>query len=259
MSDQIFTVFNLIKIFTVATLSFFVAIILTPWWLKILRRYFSSGKQIAKTGAPIASSLHKNKEGTPTMGGVVVWLTAALLTVVFWILSKTIGGFWSDLSFLSRGQTLLPLGFLLLAGLVGMADDLIGIFRRRGLAMRHRLLLYLMVAVLGAWWFYFKLDWSIVNIPFLGDFDIGWWYVPVFLLVIVATAFSANETDGLDGLVGGVFLTSFLALGAIAFVQGRTDLVVFIASIVGALVAFLWFNIYPAKFFMGDTGVMSLG
>jgi len=125
--------------------------------------------------------------------------------------------------------------------------------------MRHRLLLYLLVAIGGAWWFYTKLDFNSINIPFLGDWIINWWYIPVAIFVIVATSFSANETDGLDGLAGGVFLIMFAAFGVIAFVQGRIDLVVFISAIMGSLVAFLWFNIYPARFFMGDTGSMSLG
>lgn len=257
--EQIFNVFNVVKILVVATISFFVAIALTPVWLKILRRYFSPGKEIEKTGAPIFNALHKKKEGTPTMGGVVIWLTVAILTLLFWILGKVLGGSWASFNFLSRSQTLLPLGFLIVAGLVGMADDLIGIIKRGGLRMGQRLILYAVVAAGGAWWFYFKLGWDFINVPFLGDVVVGAWYIPIFIFVIVATAFSANETDGLDGLSGGVFLFSFAALGAIAFVQGRIDMVVMIAGILGGLVAFLWFNIYPAKFFMGDTGVMSLG
>ncbi len=200
------------------------------------------------------------------MGGFIIWFTVALLTLVFWYFSKIFGGlsagqagFWSRLNFLSRGQTLLPLGFLVLAGLIGIVDDIFGVMRRKGLTLGRRLILFTVLAIFGAWWFYYKLGWNFINIPFLGDFVVGIWYIPIFILVIVATAFSADITDGLDGLSGGVFLLSFSALGAIAFVQGRTDLVVFIAAIVGALVAFLWFNIYPARFFMGDTGVMALG
>lgn len=259
MYEQIFNVFNVVKVLGVATISFFVAIMLTPLWMKVLAKYFRPGKEIEKSGAPIFNALHKKKEGTPTMGGFVIWFTVALLTLIFWALSKMGTGSWSHLNFLSRGQTWLPLGFLIMAGLVGMADDLFGILKRGGLSMRQRLGLYLVVAAVGAGWFYFKLGWDFINIPFLGDLYVGLWYIPIFMLVVVATAFSANETDGLDGLVGGVFLFSFAALGAIAFIQQRVDLVVMIAGILGALVAFLWFNIYPARFFMGDTGVMSLG
>lgn len=257
---ETFTIFNVVRILVVATLAFFVALSLEPAWVRVLKRYFSRGKEIAREGTPVFNALHRKKEGTPTMGGVIIWLSVVLVTLLFWALHGTVDGFWSKVNFLSRTQTYLPLAFLLVAGLVGMADDIIGIRRRGGFGMKQRLLLYTVVAGVGAWWFVAKLGRDSINIPFMGDFMVGpIWYFLAFILVIVATAFSLNETDGLDGLSGGTFLTIFAALGAIAFDQGRMDMVTFIAAILGALVAFLWFNIYPAKFFMGDTGVMALG
>ena len=125
--------------------------------------------------------------------------------------------------------------------------------------MRHRLLIYTVIASFGAWWFYSKLEWSMVHLPFIGNFDIGLWYIPIFIFILVATAFSVNEVDGLDGLAGGTLLTAFGAYGVIAYSQGHFDLAAFCGVIIGALLAFLWFNIHPAKFFMGDTGAMSLG
>jgi phospho-N-acetylmuramoyl-pentapeptide-transferase len=146
---------------------------------------------------------------------------------------------------------------------VGLVDDYYNVRRigpsGGGLRMRHRLLLYTAIAVIGALWFYFKLDWDIVRIPFVKTYEIGAWYIPFFVLVIVATAFSVNNADGLDGLAGGALLTSFSAYAAIAYVQGRYDLATFCAVIAGAILAFLWFNVHPAKFFMGDTGAMALG
>lgn len=246
----------------VAALAFFVSLALTPLWMKILYKY-KMGKQLRAEGAPIFNRLHKSKEGTPTMGGVLIWVTVTILTLLFWYLSKSVDGFWSRVNFFSRGQTWLPLGALAVAALVGLADDILGVMRigpkGGGLRMKYRLLLYTVVAAGGAWWFFYKLGFNSLNIPFLGDFTIGWWYIPFFILVIVATSFSANETDGLDGLAAGTFLTMFAAYGAIAFDQGRMDLVTFIAAIMGALIAFLWYNIFPARFFMGDTGSMSLG
>ena len=263
MIESVFTIFNVTRIFTVAALGFFVAIVLTPVWNRILHKY-NLGKQLRSAkGAPIFHELHKAKEGTPTMGGVVIWVTVSILTLVFWYLSESVDGFWSRVNFFSRGQTWLPFGAMIVAAIVGLADDLMGILRKGprggGLRMWDRILLYVVVAAGGAWWFYTKLDFNSINVPFLGDFTVGWWYIPFFVFIIVASAFSANETDGLDGLAGGVFLTMFAAYGAIAFDQGRMDLVAFIAAIMGALVAFLWYNIFPAKFFMGDTGSMSLG
>lgn len=259
---HVFTVFNVVRIFVVAALGFFVTLILTPLWMKILYK-FKLGKQLRTEGAPIFQELHKKKEGTPTMGGVLIWVTVTILTLFFWFLSRSVDGFWSKVNFFSRGQTWLPLGALIVAALFGLADDLLGVFRvgskGGGLKMRHRFLLYTLVAIGGAWWFFVKLGFHSINVPFLGDFNVGWWYILFFILVIVATSFSANETDGLDGLAAGVFLTMFAAYAAIAFDQGRMDLVAFIAAIIGSLIAFLWFNIFPARFFMGDTGSMSLG
>lgn len=198
------------------------------------------------------------------MGGILIWGTVLILAVVFWLLSKLgVDGIITEINFVDRGQTFLPLGIMALSAIIGAADDLLGIFRigpkGGGLKVRHRLLLYAFVALIGAWWFFFKLDWDIIRIPFWGNFNIGLWYIAVFVLVIVATAFSANETDGLDGLAGGVLLTSFAAYGTIAYIQGHFNLTAFCATTIGALLAFLWFNVYPARFFMGDTGSMSLG
>lgn len=262
VDTQIFSVINVVRIFVVATISFFIAIVITPFWLKFLKKY-RLGKQIRTENAPVYASLHRKKEGTPTMGGMFIWIVVLILALGFFILDNLYDGFWGKMNFLSRGETLLPLGAMVIAGLIGLLDDLMGIFRvgpsGGGLSMRHRVLLYALVAAGGAWWFYAKLGWDLINLPFLGDFNIGLWFIPLSFFVIFSTAHSANITDGIDGLVGGVFLTAFAAYGAIAFVQGKMDLAVFNAAIIGALTAFLWFNIYPAKFFMGDTGSMSLG
>ena len=261
--NLIFNVFNVVRIFTVVAISFFLALALTPLWTRLLFRY-RLGKQLRTAEhAPVFHELHKAKEGTPTMGGVLIWGTVAFLTLAFWILSLIIDGFWSRVNFFSRPQTWLPLGVMVIAGILGLADDLYGVFKKGpnggGLQMKLRVFLYLLIAAVGAWWFYYKLDFNAINIPFFGDVAIGGWYLLFFILVIFATAFSANETDGLDGLGAGGFLTSFAAYGVIAFDQGRLDLVAFIGAIIGALIAFLWFNIFPARFFMGDTGSMSLG
>lgn len=251
------------KILGVGALSFFIALLLTPIITHFLHKY-RMGKQIRNdTNAPIFMQMHGKKAGTPTMGGIIIWGAVLVLILLVYILSLVSDGFWGSLNFLSRGQTWLPLAVLIISALIGMADDLLGIFKfgpkGGGLNMRHRLILYTLVAILGAWWFYFKLDWDILHVPFIGDFNIGIWYIPFFIFVIVATAFSTNETDGLDGLASGVLLFAFSAFTVISFTEGKFDLAVFNSAIVGALLAFLWFNVNPAKFFMGDTGAMSLG
>ena len=183
---------------------------------------------------------------------------------MFWLLSGFFdNSIFNSLNFLNRPQTFLPLGILVLAGLVGALDDLMGVFKigpkGGGLGIKERILLFTFVATIGALWFYFKLDWDMIHIPAIGDFFIGIWYIPLFILVIVATSFSLNETDGLDGLAGGVILPAFGVFGAIAFAQGKVELAMFCAAIIGTLLAFLWFNVHPARFYMGDTGSMALG
>lgn len=256
---------EIIKILSLSTIAFVVAFILTPIWTNILYKY-KLGKSIRDDGhTPIFSQLHKVKSGTPTMGGVLIWLTVLLLASLFFV----IAAFWPDsllahLNFVTRRETYLPLGALLASALIGLMDDWFNIKRQGGgkgggMTVKHRLIMYTLVALVGAWWFYFKLDWEVVRIPFVGLWHLGWWFIPFLIFVLVATAFSVNETDGLDGLAGGVMLIAFAAYGTIAFVQGNYNLTAFCGAIVGALLAFLWFNINPARFFMGDTGAMSLG
>lgn len=257
--------FELIRVLVLSALSFVVAIAWTPFLIRALK-HFNIGKSIRTASeAPIFARLHAKKKGTPTMGGFVIWVTVLVLAIVFFYASELFpeGSFFEHLNFLSRGETLLPLGALVASAIVGFVDDYFNVRKMGahggGLRARHRLLIYTLIALVGAWWFQAKLDWDLLHIPFMGDFNIGLWYVPFFLLVIVSTAFSVNETDGLDGLAGGALMTSFGAYAIISFAQGKFDLAVFCAVILGALLAFLWHNIHPAAFFMGDTGSMSLG
>ncbi|MBN1585088.1 phospho-N-acetylmuramoyl-pentapeptide-transferase [Candidatus Uhrbacteria bacterium] len=254
---------GIIKIFFLATLAFVVAIAWTPLLTHFLYRY-RMGKQIRDAGsAPVFARLHGVKGGTPTMGGILIWLTVLVLAIFFHLAAVTWGGFFGAIDFLSREETFLPLGVMVAAALVGLVDDYWNARRigpkGGGLRTRHRLVLYAAIAAVGAWWFYGKLGWDTLHVPFVGDFGIGWWYVPFFVLVIVATSFSVNETDGLDGLAGGPLAAAFAAYAGIAFMQGKVDLAAFCGLVCGALLAFLWFNINPARFFMGDTGAMSLG
>lgn len=257
--------FEIIRILMLATVAFLTAFATAPLLVRLLKKW-KMGKSIrAVSDAPIFAQLHAKKQGTPTMGGVLVWGTVLFLAVLFAYLTPFLpkGSLLSSLNFLSRSETLLPLGALVACALVGLVDDYFNVKgigpKGGGLRMRHRILIYTTIATIGAWWFRMKLDWDFLHIPFLGDFHIGLWYVPIFIFVIVATSFSVNESDGLDGLAGGALLISFAAYVIIAFSQGRYDLAVFCAVILGALLAFLWFNIHPAVFFMGDTGAMSLG
>jgi phospho-N-acetylmuramoyl-pentapeptide-transferase len=253
-----------IKIFILTTLSTFVAVAITPLVSHFLYKY-NLGKQIrTEESAPIFHSLHKKKEGTPTMGGIIIWFTLLVIMFLFYLIYFFFpeSGI-SFLNFFSRSQTLLPLGALIATAIIGLWDDYLGVrkigAKGGGLSMKKKLLIYFGIALIGALWFFFKLDWDVLHIPFVGNFEIGWWIIPLFTFVVAATSFSVNETDGLDGLAGGLLLFCFVTFGVISFLQGSYDLASFCAVIVGALVTFLWFNIPPARFFMGDTGSMSLG
>ncbi|MFA6097608.1 MAG: phospho-N-acetylmuramoyl-pentapeptide-transferase [Candidatus Paceibacterota bacterium] len=259
-----FVVMDVIRVFGILAISFIVAMALTPVLTHFLYKY-KIGKQIRAEGdTPIFTELHKKKAGTPTMGGLLIWIVVAAIAIIFWAaLSATGDPILEQINFLDRKQTYLPLGIMVLAGLVGALDDIMGVLKigpkGGGLGIKDRILLYTFVAVVGAYWFYFKLGWDTIHIPAIGDFFIGFWYFPLFVFVIVATSFSMNETDGLDGLAGGVILPAFGALSAIAFSQGKVELAMFCAAIIGTLLAFLWFNVHPARFYMGDTGSMALG
>src|SRR3989344_528127 len=217
-------VMSVARVVATGTLTFIVAFILTPLLTKMLFLY-KFGKNIRASGnTPFYSKLHIKKTGTPVGGGIIIWGTVTILAVSFWILKELFPtNFFLTLNFLTRPQTLLPLGALVASALVGLFDDYLNVKglgpNGGGLRMKHRIGLYAVVAAFGAWWFYTKLDWSLIHIPGVGDFEIGWWYVPLFMLVIVSTAFSVNEADGLDGLAGGILLFSFGAFGAISFVK----------------------------------------
>jgi len=259
------TEFYIIKILFFSALAFIFTIILAPLLTHYLYKY-KLGKKIRNNGeTPIFSGLHAHKEGTPTMGGVLIWGTVLIFILFFSFLANFLpGNILKHFDFMSRSETLLPLGALVITALIGLFDDWLdvrgkGSLGGGGLTLRHRLIVYTLIAIVGACWFYFKLNWTVFHVPFLGNFEIGAWYIPIFIFIIVATSFSVNETDGLDGLAGGTLLMAFAAYGVIAYSLGRYELATFCGVIIGSLLAFLWFNIPPARFYLGDTGSMSLG
>jgi phospho-N-acetylmuramoyl-pentapeptide-transferase len=254
----------LTKIFTLTSIGFAFALLATPLLSHFLYKY-KLGKNIRDDGTtPIFSKLHAQKKGTPTMGGILVWGTVLIIGGLFWIADNLLSIPGSQIfNFLTRRETLLPLGAFIGASIVGLADDILDInqmgHKGRGLAFRFKVILYTLVATIGAWWFYFKLGFDYVNVPFFGNVVIGWLFIPFFILVVVGTSFAVNETDGLDGLAGGTLLIAFLSFALISYMGGRENLASFIGVVSGSLLAFLWFNVYPARFIMGDTGSMGMG
>ncbi|PIY85836.1 phospho-N-acetylmuramoyl-pentapeptide-transferase [bacterium CG_4_10_14_0_8_um_filter_33_57] len=239
------------KIFLMTAVSFCVALLFTPIITHFLYKY-NIRQQIREEAvdgkkSSVFYSLHERKKNTPTMGGIIIWVSVLLVTVLF---------------NLSRSQTWLPLFVLVSAGILGVFDDLFNVLSigaQKGIRALRKLALQILIASIGAWWFFYKLGFHSIHIPGVGDFNIGWLYIILFIFVMVASMNSVNITDGLDGLAAGLLAIAFGAFAIIAFAKGKLELAAFCGSILGALLAFLWFNVYPARFFMGDTGSMALG
>jgi len=254
---------ELVQIFGWSTLTFLLTLALTPVYLKVAKK-FKLGKTIRSQAisgekASIFEEMHSKKTGTPTMGGVIMW-GSVLLIILFSRFLSYIG--FIERSLLQRGLVYLPLFTLITMGILGAVDDWFNIKQiggGKGIKAKPKMLFLLLFAVLGAWWFFYKLGFSSIHIPRVGDFEIGLWYIPLFILVIVSTANAVNITDGLDGLAGGLLILAFAAFGVIAFVKGQFMLAIFSALLIGSLMAFLWNNVPPALFYMGDTGSLAYG
>jgi len=254
---------SLIGILGYALFSFAFSLILTPWFVSFLLKN-KVGKQlrvetIDGREPTIFRTFHQSKHGTPTMGGVLIW-SSIFLTVFVSRLLAYYGVV--EHSLLQRGQVYLPLFVLLSMGVLGGVDDWLnikGVGKKRGLNTLPKLLSLLLIALLGALWFYYKLEIDSIHVPYYGEISLGWLYVPVFMFILVGTANAVNFTDGLDGLAGGLLVIGFGAFGILAYNQDLFILAAFCAVSVGAIAAFLWHNVPPAIFFMGDTGSLALG
>lgn len=211
------------------------------------------------TGTPLFDALHKDREvSTPRMGGILVWGSVFATAFVLLLLGVVLDGGLERLDFIDRGQTWLPLFALLVGGLVGLADDLLEVTRSAGgLSMRWRLLVVATFGTFAGWWFYAKLGVSTVGVPFIGDIALGGFFVLFFVLVTLAL-YASGVIDGIDGLAGGVFAIIFMAYAGIAFAQDQIALAAFSATVAGATLAFLWYNIPPARFYLTETGTMAL-
>ncbi len=262
-------IINVLKVFVPATVAFFIGIGITPLITHYLYAY-KLWKKKARNEAlgggetPLFYALHKDKETSiPRMGGIVIWLSAILTIFLFWMLPYIFPGESTEkFNFLSRNQTWLPLFTLIAASLVGLFDDFLTVLGRggyvaSGLPLSFRIATVLGIGAAGAWWFFFKLGVSTIAVPFLGEFSLGIFFIPFFMLVMLAL-FSGGIIDGIDGLAGGILASAFAAYAGIAFFQNQIDLAAFSSVIAGGLLAFLWFNIPPARFFMSETGILGL-
>jgi len=261
--------FLIVKLFGYCFISFLVAIVMAPILIRILNKYKAWKKKpreetFGGEKTPIFTKLHGEKEvSTPRMGGILIWGTVLVVTLGMVIASQFLPPeIAMRINFLSRSQTWLPLFTLISASILGLVDDILvvknkGKYIGGGIRLKVRLALISLIAIVGAWWFYGKLEWSSIYIPFYGNIEIDGWYFLLFIVVILAT-FSGGVVDGLDGLSAGVLIPIFGAFGVIAYTRELYDLSVLITIIIGALTTYLWFNVHPAKFYMGETGIMGL-
>lgn len=261
-------IIDVVKIAIPATLAFFIGILITPLLTHYLYKHRMWKKKAGKTDllgkeTPIFNKLHKEKEvSTPRMGGVVIWASSLITIIGIWIFAKLFPTeVTAKLDFLSRDQTWIPLFTLIVGSLVGLVDDFFEVSEKRkgegGLSLRKRLLIVSFIAFLVALWFFFKLEITTLGLPFFDDIYIGFFFIPFFILVTLAL-YAGGVIDGIDGLSGGVFAVMFASYASIAFYQQQINLAAFSAMVAGAILAFLWFNIPPARFYMSETGTMGL-
>ncbi len=250
----------LIPVLAFAAAGFAFSMLITPIYTYFAYKY--KAWKVARThtvtgeAAPVYQRIHaaKHTRNIPTMAGIIMIVTVAvLITPTRFFLDDNV----------FRRELLLPLFSFVGAGIIGLFDDYLNIRgadkRVAGMRAPIKFSLILIIAIVGALYFFFKLNYNLIHIPGVGDFDLGWLYIPLFVAVIVSTANAVNITDGLDGLSGGLTALAFSAYGIIAFFQGLPWLAAFCAVVVGAVLSYTWFNIYPARFFMGDSGSFALG
>lgn len=260
---------DIIKIIVPTTLSFFVGIAITPTITNFLYKHKMWKKKVKDTSVdggstPIFNQLHAHKEiGTPRLGGTVIWLSTFIVGGLIWMLARiTDFDIFQKIEFISRNQTWIPFWALLIGAFVGIIDDILEIkgWGKRlagGLPLKIRLLLVAFIGLFVGSWFFLKLDVTAIGIPFYGPLEVGWFLIPIYILTMLII-YSGGVIDGLDGLSGGVFTSIFAAYGIYAFSLGQYDLAAFCGLLVGSILAFLWFNIPPARFYMSETGSMAL-
>lgn len=246
---------TVVRILLLGFLGFSLSMLITPVYtsLAFKHEWWKKPREKTTTGevAKVFNKLHaaKHKRHIPTMAGIIFVVAVMVITLLF---------------NLERTETWLPLAAFTGAALVGLLDDFINIRGTgkgvAGLPSKLKLLLVSLIALIGGVWFYYKLDVTSVSVPFLDNpLVLGWLVIPLFVLVVVSTANAVNISDGLDGLAGGLATSAFASYAVIALLQQRYGVAAFCMTIVGGLLSYTWFNIHPARFFMGDVGSFALG
>ncbi len=260
----------LIYISILALAGFVVAAIAAPAVARLLIRFKcwkKSVRSVAPDGSatPLFAALHKDKETkTPRGAGILMWGSVFVVAILARLVAQSFPHTpLVHLDFINRSQTWIPLAILGFMSVLGLLDDILvvggfGIIEKGGgIKFRHRMLAVLVAAGVAAYWFHYKLGWDMIHIPLVGNMFVGWWYIPLFIFVLVGLN-SASVVDGIDGLAGGVFAILYATFAAIAFARGQFFLSAFCAVYAGSITAFLWYNVSPAIFYMGETGILGL-
>ncbi|MGD0328177.1 MAG: hypothetical protein ABSB00_00470 [Minisyncoccia bacterium] len=245
--------------------SFALGIVFAPFLAGILyrakawKKSAGKGAGIGGGNTPIFDELHKEREiSTPRMGGILIWSSVLATAFLFWLFARLLGTFWPMLDFVNRRETWLPIFALVAGAIAGLIDDFLEITKGKGgLSLSRRLSIVGVIGLISGWWFYSKLGVTAIGIPFAAPLFLGWLVIPFFALVTLAI-YAGGTIDGLDGLAGGVFAIIFMIYAGIAFGEGQISLAACAAVIASATLAFLWFNIPPARFYMSETGSMAL-
>jgi phospho-N-acetylmuramoyl-pentapeptide-transferase len=261
---------NVLKIFFLSATAVAISALWTPHLINFLYKHklwrkTARNKSIDGKDADVFYELHKEREvSVPRFGGLLIWITVVVIAFAFFGLSHLFpNSFWlQKLNFFSRSQTWLPMFAFVAAALLGLVDDILqvkgkGKYIAGGISFWRRFAVVALIGLIGGIWFYFKLDARTLHIPGNGDIFIGAFYIALFVIVMLAS-WAGGVIDGLDGLSGGSFLSMFAAFAIIAFAKGQIDIAAFCVVICGTLLTFLWFNIPPARFYMGETGSVAL-
>ena len=245
---------EMVSMFVLCAVTFVLSMLLTPIYTHFAYKYKFWKKQrtTSVTGEKlqVMTKLHAGKftRRFPTMAGMIGVTAIAIITLLFNY---------------NNSQTILLLVALLGGGLTGLLDDIINVRGSgKGVAGLRPVIKFTMIIGLGlalGWYFYHDLGYTSIHIPFIGDWVIGMAIVLIFAFAVVATSNAVNISDGLDGLAGGLLITSYGAFAIIAALQGQYDVAAFCFTVMGALLAYVWFNIYPARFMMGDVGSFAFG
>jgi phospho-N-acetylmuramoyl-pentapeptide-transferase len=267
------------KILTYTALAFFVAMWWAPYLIRLLNwlKFWKKGyKTVATTGEElvVTKQFYKENDHKPRAGGVLVWVTTIGLALFFWIILKIESTPLTQfLNFIDRRETFIPLGTLFFGSILGLIDDALatmegaGNYAAGGLKLSQRLLVVAGFSMLISLWFYYKVDissfslfnWNIDLDSFTLPFGIngGWLIIPITLIILIGT-WSTGIIDGFDGLFAGVVIPVMLCFAGLAFSRQMYDIATMMMVMAGSTTAFLWFNIPPAKFFMGDTGTVGI-